>query len=178
MDDTTETRYLIPQLKQAYNRERYPAGSEIILRLCSMAAAKMYGLKQLVSEGTIIRYVAYDDDDNAYDQIEIQWRKAFSTPVTNIMMLQNIILASDKEEYQRQDAKHRAIKLAMLESGVASNLNVDTWEDWDALNMDMPRKVALIKAGVPISNIATYESLTLEELTSLKHYLHAMERND
>lgn len=170
-----QPQYIIPQLKQAYNRKHYPVGSPIILRICSMVVAKKYGLQQMVSEGTILRYVSFDYTDNAYDEIEIQWRYASTKPFTNVMMLQNIILLKDKETYQQQDSIHRAIKHAMLEVGVSFQTSSNTWEEWAELNMDMSRKLALIKAGVAVENVNLYNNLNIEELQSLKHHIRAME---
>lgn len=177
MTSNMTQNYVIPQLGKGYSREEYPVGARIVLRLCSAIVASNNHITVMKSEGTIVRYVSFNDEDNAYDQVEIQW-EASSKNKTTILMLQNILLIEDKEKYLQQDKEHRAIKFAMLEVGGAFHTSFNTWEEWAELDLDTYRKIALIKAGIPIANIATYANLSAEEILSLKNYLRELEKED
>lgn len=201
METSNRPQYVIPQLGKTYNHEDYPVGSQVVLRLVSAMMASNSGLRQMKSEGVILSYISVDTKDDAYSQIEVQWvqtiqkenlympnyssfsLKPDSTniqlssipPVKTILMLQNVLLLEDKEEYLQKDKEHRAIKFAMMEIGGAFHTSFNTWEEWAELEMDTTRKLALIKAGIPIHNITTYDDLTVEELSTLKHYLRVLE---
>ena len=168
-------QYVIPQLGKTYVRADYPVGSKVLVRLLRSTTAQAHSLRTLSTEGTIINYVSYDDTDNAYDQVEVEWHLDFRD-VKLVVMLQNIILVEDLGIYKANEHQQRAIKFAMLDIGGLLQPSVNTWEEWFELEIDLDRKVALIKAGVPIDNINVYDELSLEELSSLKQFLRVLEK--
>ena len=171
------TLYVIPQLSKPYFRESYPVGAAVVFRLLRSVVVKNYDLKMLSTQGTILNYVSFDDNDNAYDQVEVEWDLGYKKAACTVM-LQNILLIEDVAEYKSNDAVQKQIKSAMLEVGVITSPSVNSWEEWFTLDMELTRKLAFIKAGVPVCKVNVYDGLSLEELSSLKRYLQALEKEE
>lgn len=176
-----QEKYVIPQLGETYNHEDYPVGSEVLLRLSTIKETAYHNVRQLETVFRIQKYITLDLEDDAYSHIELSWCPNFPKNTlalkTMSVRLQQVIHVADKEEYKAKDSEYRLIKQAMLEAGVAVSPEFrGTWEEWSFLEIDLKRKLALIKAGIHIENVHLYDELSVEELTSLKHHLRVLDK--
>lgn len=159
---------------EIYFRQHYPVGCEVMLKTSNTLAAKK-NILPLENIGTILSFTSYaldTDTDDGYDGVEILWDNGVTTSV----LLNSLIHAEDKQDYIREQQEFRAIGYAILDNFIYYNDNRKGLAvEWFESPIDFKRKIALMNAGVSLTNVKLYDELSVEELQSLKHHVRAME---
>lgn len=159
---------------EAYYREDYPVGSEVMLRSNSSVWSKM-GIYAWQNLGTIMGFIVNNisvDVDDSFDSVEVLWDNG----VVSVTTLRNVILAKDKEDYFVEQGELRKIKFAIANSltpykGSRDGSAIEWWE----VDVELERKIALICAGVSLNDIKLYDRFTLEGLSRLGRLVEALE---
>lgn len=156
-------------------RADYPTGTKVVLQHQNTKLAFHHDVMPLQTVGTIINYIIWGIDGDDYDEITVLWENGQATSI----LLMNVIHADKVDAFKKEQLEFREIKFAIRDSYAYGDWGTrDGFEipkHWLELDMEFDRKIALLNAGVPLKNIHLYDTLTTDEIKSLKHHLQALE---
>lgn len=161
---------------ETYFLKDFPVGTKVVMKSFYRSDESINRTFRTYHVGVIQSY----DAPPAYaparlHTVNVLWDNGYEVTVA----LFNMIRYEDVGAFKQEQQEFHAIKVAIAKSYIQDNFSVADWlrmpKSWVELDMDFERKIALINACVTSNNIHLYDTLTTDELKSLKNYVRAME---